>query len=150
MCFACLVETLPRYCQPAGSDVRWSQGIGSVVSRVRVWIYLFRYDETRACAAGYVSQVHASGKVGCKRRKCAVPMAKLDVMARPRPMYLRCPPWSAQGVQERSHEVCWAIVRVEDPWVSGASRTFPPSSYCNERNSSRTLLVSVQSRLGVW
>lgn len=26
MCFACLVETLPRYCQPVGSYVRWSQG----------------------------------------------------------------------------------------------------------------------------
>lgn len=77
-------------------------------------------------------------------------MAKLDVMARPRPMYLRCPAWSAQGVQEKSHEVRCAKVRVEDPRVPGASRTFPPSSYCNERNSSVTLLVSVQSRLGLW
>lgn len=75
-------------------------------------------------------------------------MAKLDVMASPRPIYLRCPAWSAQGVQEKSHGVRWATVRVGDSRVPGASRTFPPSSYCNERNSSETLLVSVQSRLG--
>lgn len=75
-------------------------------------------------------------------------MAKLDVMARPRPIYLQFPAWSAQGVQEKVHSVRWAMVRVEDPGASGASRTFPPPSFCNERNSSGTLLLSVQSRLG--
>lgn len=75
-------------------------------------------------------------------------MAKLDVMARPRPIYLRCPAWSAQSVQEKGHSVRWAKLRVEDPGVSEASRTSPPSSLCNERNSSGTLLLSVQSRLG--
>lgn len=86
------------------------------------------------------------GRLDAKEKECAVPIAKLDVMASPRPIYLQCPSWSAHGVQDRDDEVHWMMVRVEDSRVPGASRTFPPPSYCNERNSSETLLVSVQSR----
>ena len=90
----------------------------------------------------------APGRWDAKEKECAVPIAKLDVMASPRPMYLRCPAWSAQDVQDEDNEVHRLMAPVNDSRVPRASRTFPPSSYCNERNSSETLLVSVQSRFG--
>lgn len=45
------------------------------------------------------------GRWDAREGKCAVPMARLDVMASPRPIYLRCPAWSAQGAQEKGHGV---------------------------------------------
>lgn len=60
MCFACLVETLPRYCQPAGSYVRWSQGgTRALISRVcGLGATFFVMTKLVPAQARYVSQVH--------------------------------------------------------------------------------------------
>jgi hypothetical protein len=82
-----------------------------------------------------------------KEGGCAVPIAKLDVMASPRPIYLQCRAWSARDVRDEDSEIHWTMVRVEeDSRVPGASRTFPPPSYCNEGKSSEALPVSNHGR----
>lgn len=97
--FPCLVEALVRHCQLSCSVLRlwshrWALEFWVSDSRVQVWSYLFGYDETGACAAKRRQSQCFRAEHG-NRSNAPIPMAKLDVMANPRPIYLQRTPWSA-------------------------------------------------------